>query len=69
VNVTQSRLLRAKIAMVSGRLHAAALSLWNHPHFADVYPAYLFHNHAVVRASVPLMRAALARARARRLTG
>ena len=64
VTVNHSRLLRAKIAMVSARLHGAAEALWNHPRFADVYPTYLFHNHAVVRASVPLMRAALARAQA-----
>ena len=63
MDVSHSALLRAKIAMVSGRLHAAALGLWNHPQFAEVYPTYLFHNHAVVRASVPLMRAALERAR------
>jgi hypothetical protein len=63
MNVSHSGLLRAKIRMVSGRLDAVALELWNHPRFADVYPTYLFHNHAVVRASVPLMRAAHARAR------
>jgi hypothetical protein len=50
--------------MLSGRLQAAAVGLWDHPRFADIYPTYLFHNHAVVRASVPLMRAALARASA-----
>ena len=64
MNIGHSRLVRAKVRMVGERLDAAALLLWNHPRFADVYPKYLFHNHAVVRASVPLMRAALARARA-----
>ena len=64
MDISHSRLLRAKIRMVSGRLDAAAQALWDHPQFPDVYPTYLFHNHAVVRASVPLMRAALARAQA-----
>ena len=38
-----------------------AAALWNHPRFAQVYPDYLVTNHAVVRASVPLMRAAVER--------
>ncbi|HJZ75850.1 MAG TPA: iron-containing redox enzyme family protein [Vicinamibacterales bacterium] len=53
-----SRVLRAKIRMASPRLEAVALALWNHPEFARIYPAFLFHNHAVVRASVSLMKAA-----------
>lgn len=57
--MTPSRLLRRKISMASPRLDAAGIALWNHPSFADIYPNYLFHNHAVVRASVPLMTAAL----------
>lgn len=44
--------------MASPRLGAAARALWNHPNFAAIYPAFLFHNHAIVRASVPLMKAA-----------
>lgn len=58
-----SRVLRQKIALVSPSLHAVAAALWNHPRFAEVYPNYLFTNHAVVRASVPLMRASLTCAR------
>jgi hypothetical protein len=58
-----SRLLRQKIALVSPSLHAVAARLWNHPRFAEVYPNYLFTNHAVVRASVPLMKASLMCAR------
>ncbi len=64
MDISHSRMLRAKVRMVAGRLDAAARALWNHPRFADVYPTYLLHNHAVVRASVPLMRAALDRTRA-----
>jgi hypothetical protein len=55
-------LLRAKISFASGELSRVADTLWNHPAFATVYPNYLFCNHAVVRASVPVMRAALAAA-------
>jgi hypothetical protein len=58
-----SRLLRRKIALVSSGLDSVAAALWDHPHFAQVYPNYLFTNHAVVRSSVPLMRSALQRAR------
>lgn len=63
VVVSPSRALRAKISLVSAPLHTAALAVWNHPRFAQIYPQYLFHNHAIVRASVPLMKAALDRAR------
>jgi hypothetical protein len=59
----RSRLLRQKIALVSPSLHGVAARLWNHPRFAEVYPNYLFTNHAVVRASVPLMKASLTCAR------
>jgi hypothetical protein len=58
-----SRVLRQKIALVSSSLHDVAARLWDHPRFAEIYPNYLFTNHAVVRASVPLMRAALMCAR------
>jgi hypothetical protein len=59
LELSAKRLLRGKISMVGSRLDRAALALWNHQRFADIYPSYLFHNHAVVRASVPLMNAAL----------
>jgi hypothetical protein len=62
VIVSPSRALRAKISLVSAPLHTAALAFWNHPRLAQIYPQYLFHNHAIVRASVPLMKAALDRA-------
>jgi Iron-containing redox enzyme len=61
LDLSHSRMLRGKIRMVSPRLDAVALALWNHSRFAEIYRAYLFHNHAVVRASVPLMQAALDR--------
>jgi len=62
VSHSSSRLLRAKIRLASGELSQVADTLWNHPAFASVYANYLFCNHAVVRASVPVMRAALAAA-------
>jgi hypothetical protein len=60
-----SRLLRAKINLVSGALHAASVALWDGPDFARLYPRYLCDVHAMLRASVPLMEAALGCARAR----
>ena len=62
VVVSPSRALRAKISLISAPLHTAALAFWNHPRLAQIYPQYLFHTHAIVRASVPLMKAALDRA-------
>ena len=60
-----SRLLRTKIALVSGELQAASTALWDGPDFARRYPDYLFHLHTILRASVPVMQAALDSARAR----
>jgi hypothetical protein len=57
--IRNSTRLRRKIALISPKLHAVAAAIWNHPRFPEVYPDYLFTNHAVVRASVPLMKAAL----------
>lgn len=59
VEFSHSQALRGKIRMASRRLDAAAAALWSHAQFAAIYRQYLFYNHAVVRASVPLMRAAL----------
>lgn len=63
--MTPSRLLRAKIGMVSARLHAASVALWDGPDFARLYADYLCRVHAIIRASVPVMEAALGCARAR----
>lgn len=40
-------------------------ALWTHPCVGEIYPAYLFRTHCIIRASVPLMEAALAAAQAR----
>lgn len=67
--------LRRKIELVSPVLRAAGHRLLTHPEIDAVYSEYLFSSHCVVRASVPLMAAALRQAQtmddplARHLTG
>lgn len=67
--------LRRKIELVSPVLRAAGHRLLAHPKVGAVYCEYLFISHCVVRASVPLMEAALKQAEsmddslAQRLTG
>ena len=46
-------------------MRAASTALWDDPAFGRLYARYLFDLHAIVRASVPMMEAALACARAR----
>jgi hypothetical protein len=57
-SLRHSERLRAKIQMARSRLDAAAVALWTHEHLDRIYPEYLRANHAIVRASVPLMEAA-----------
>jgi Iron-containing redox enzyme len=61
---SQSELLRAKIALVWPELAAAGRKLLTHPRVVDLYPEYLITCHGIVRASVPLMAAALERSEA-----
>lgn len=67
--------LRRKIGLVSPVLGAAGHRLLSSPRVDAVYCEYLFASHCVVRASVPLMEAALQQAEsmddplARRLSG
>jgi hypothetical protein len=56
--------LRGKIGLASGPFIDASARLATHPRIADLYPAYLITLHTIVRATVPLMQAALGRARA-----
>jgi hypothetical protein len=58
-----SKRLREQIARVRPRLEKAAARVWSHPRVTDLYLEYLVAIHGVVRASVPLMEAALDRAR------
>lgn len=57
-NVSHSRRLRNKIHLMRGEMDAVAETLWNHPRLREIYPEFLFRNHAVIRSSVPLMKAA-----------
>ena len=54
--------LRLKIELVMPALRAAGHRLLSYPHPDMAYREYLVTSHAVVRASVPLMEAALTRA-------
>jgi hypothetical protein len=51
--------------MASGGLRAASVALWDGPDFARLYAPYLLDLHAIIRASVPVMEAALDCARSR----
>ena len=63
--LTTSQRLRAGIARVRPRLEAAAARVWSHPSVRDLYASYLIAVHGLIRASVPLMEAALGRAQER----
>ena len=54
--------LRRKIGFVLPRLLEASDGLLTHPLVRKLYPEYLFTSHCVIRASVPLMETAKARA-------
>ncbi len=58
--MSHSRRLRDKIRLARDELDSVAAALWTHPRLPEIYPEFLFRNHAVVRASVPLMEAAAA---------
>jgi len=62
---SNSRRLRDKIRLVRGELDAAGAALWSHPRLPKIYPEFLFRNHAVIRASVPLMETAALSCQAR----
>jgi hypothetical protein len=55
--------LRLKIELVMPVMRAAAHRFLSYPNLDMAYREYLMTSHAVVRASVPLMEAALTRAR------
>jgi hypothetical protein len=50
--------------MVLPALGTSAHTFWRHPRLAELYPEFLGVMHGLVRASVPLMEAALVRSRA-----
>jgi len=52
---TVSQRLRRKVDLASGPFGRACARLVNHPRIAEVWPEYLIANHAIIRATVPLM--------------
>jgi len=58
--MSHSRRLRDKIRLARDELDSLAAAFWSHPRLPEIYPEFLFRNHAVIRASVPLMEAAAA---------
>jgi pyrroloquinoline quinone (PQQ) biosynthesis protein C len=56
---SHSELVRAKIALFGGRLGHTAHRFWASREFPRLYREYIFQSHAIIRASAPLMQAAL----------
>jgi hypothetical protein len=56
--------MRRKIDLAMGPFGEAWTALVEHPRIAELWPAYLMMQHAIIRATVPLTRAAEERARA-----
>jgi hypothetical protein len=62
---SHSHRLRNKIRLARDELDSVGAALWTHPLLPKIYPEFLFRNHAVIRASVPLMEAAAASCQSR----
>jgi hypothetical protein len=62
--LTQSEQLRLKISLVDARLDRSCQAFLAHPALGRLFPEYLFRLHCAVRAIVPLMETARARAAA-----
>jgi hypothetical protein len=60
---TPSARLRRKIELVIQPFGVACTRLMTHPRVADLWPEYLVTQHAIIRATVPLMEAGAERAR------
>jgi hypothetical protein len=60
---TPSVRLRRKLALAVGPLGAACTALVEDPRLAELWPEYLVVQHQIIRATVPLTRTALGRAR------
>jgi Iron-containing redox enzyme len=60
--VRESDNLRRKIGLLLPELVGAGRRLVEHPRIRELYPEYLVAMHGVIRASVPVMEAARARA-------
>ncbi|HEV7666679.1 MAG TPA: iron-containing redox enzyme family protein [Chloroflexota bacterium] len=59
VTLSNSDRVRATISLVLPEMMGSAQALWDHPRLPEVYPRFLRLMHGVIRASVPLMEAAL----------
>lgn len=64
--MSHSERLRQKIALVSSSLDRVGDALVTHPQLREMFPEFLYLTHCIIRASVPLMEAALASVHARR---
>jgi len=60
--------LRAKIELALPAFHAVTRRLWSSDGLRERYAEYLCTMHAIIRATVPIMETALARAEARAAT-
>jgi Iron-containing redox enzyme len=61
--LTRSRRVRRQLAAAVGPLTEACTALVEHPRLQEVWPEYLVLQHQIIRATVPLTRAALERTR------
>jgi len=61
---TSSTRIRRELAAAVGPLTAACTALVEHPRLRELWPEYLVLQHQIIRATVPLTRAALERTRA-----
>jgi hypothetical protein len=58
-DVAASARLRAGLDLLLPGMSRTGSRLWNHPDLANIYPRYMVAIHSMIRASVPLMEAAL----------
>src|SRR5687768_7088625 len=65
LTLSHSERLRGKLQLGLPALVAATETFSGHPKLAEIYPEYLCRLHGIIRASVPLMEAALAQSRQR----
>ena len=61
--MTSGDRLRAKLDLAYPALRASAERVWCSPSVRELYPVYLSTLHGIVRSAVPLLEAALRRAR------
>jgi hypothetical protein len=59
----QGDLLRRKIALAAPVLHASSTRFWEHERLPELFPKFLVAIHGSVRATVPMMTAAMAASR------